>query len=173
MVRRARFIVSLVGAGVLLLAPAGGASASDGHNVSPVLLLPSFTDIPHASSTLVRDDDEGIAFSIHTRDLTPGAAATLVLVIFNNPAGCSHGDQVARCHEGDVVPGGLAQASVVTVTTRTIGSSGRFSAHGQLEAGDTEHALFGPGLTNTEGADVHLAISQNGTFVQASVHEPN
>ena len=94
-------------------------------------------------------------------------------MIFNNPAGCSHGDQVARCHEGDVVPGGLAQASVVTVTTRTIGSSGRFSAHGHLEAGDTEHALFGPGLTNTEGADVHLAISQNGTFVQASVHEPN
>ena len=173
MVRRARLMVNLVGAGVLVLAPAGAASASDGHNVSPVVVLPSFTDIPHASSTLVREADEGIAFSIHTRELTPGVAATLVLVIFNNPAGCSHGDQVARCHEGDVVPGGPAQASVVTVTTRTIGNNGRLSAHGHLEAGDTEHALFGPGLTNTEGADVHLAISQNGTFVQASIHEPN
>ena len=171
MVRRARFSVSLVGAGVLFLALPGAASASDGHNVSPVLVLPSFTDVPHASSTLVRAGAEGIAFSIHTRQLTPGVAATLVLVIFNNPAGCSHGDQVARCHEGDVVPGGPAQASVVTVTTRTIANSGRFSAHGQLEAGDAEHAVFGPGLTNTRGADVHLAISQNGTFVQASVHE--
>ena len=171
MVRRARFMVSLVGAGVLVLAPVGAASASDGHNVSRVVALPSFTGVPHADSTLVRDDDEGIAFSIHTRDLTPVVAATLVLAIFNNPAGCSHGVHGLRCGEGDVVPGGPAQASVVAVTTQAIGDGGQFSAHGHLGTGDTEHALFGPGLTNTEGADVHLVISQNGTLVQASVHE--
>jgi hypothetical protein len=62
---------------------------------------------------------------------------------------------------------------VVAVGEKDIGPRGRLALGGHLAANDASQALFGPGLTDPEGADVHLVLSQNGALVQASVHEAN
>jgi len=170
---RVRLIMSLVGAAMLLLAVPQAAAASEARSVSPVFWISSFTEVPHAGSTLVRLDDDGIAFSFRTRELAPGLPSTLLLVIFNNPSGCSHGEGAFRCGAGDAVPGGPQQASVVPVAQKDIGRSGRLVVGGHLAANDASQALFGPGLPNPEGADVHLVVRQSGALVQASVHEAN
>ena len=165
-----RLLAAILTAGVLLLGVPQVAGASTGPDVSPVFALPGFTPVAGAQSSLVRLD-ASIAFDIHTSELALGSPATLLLVIFNNPAGCSHGVLGLHCGEGDVVPGGPAQASVVVAARRTPGTGGSLGAGGSLAVHDTQDALFGPGLTNPSGADVHLVIRQNGANVQASVHE--
>lgn len=155
------------------VAVAPGATASASLSTSPVFRIPAFTPVPQAQSVLVRVQD-GVSFSLQTSELTTGQAggpATFLVVIFNNPAGCSHGVQGLHCGEGDLVPGGPANPSVVPVTQRDPGADGQFSAGGHIPVNDPGDALFGPGLTNPSGADVHLVIRQNGALVQASVHE--
>lgn len=167
---KAQLSVGFAIAVALCLALSQGAAASESASISPVFKVPSFAAVPHAESTLTRRDD-GIAFSFHTSELTPGVSATLLLVIFNNPAGCSHGVAGLRCGEGDAVPGGPQQASAVLVTQTTIGCAGRLAGGGRLDAGNASGAVFGPGLTNPGGADVHLVVRQDGAVVQASPHE--
>jgi hypothetical protein len=147
-----------------------GAGASVTPDVRPVVAVPAFTPVAGAQSTLIRDDD-AITFALHTSELTPGVSATLLLVVFNNPKGCSHGVGGLHCGEGDVVPGGPAQPSVVAVTERKPGRRGRLAVRGRLSSDDPDDAVFGPGLTNPSGADIHLVIRQKGAIVQASIHE--
>jgi len=165
-----RLLAATLTAGVLVLGAPQVAGASAARDVSPVFALPGFTPVAGAQSGLVRLDS-GVAFDIHTLDLAPGSPATLLLIIFNNPAGCSHGVLGLHCGEGDVVPNGPAQPSVVVGAERTPGTGGSLGAGGSLAVNDVSNALFGPGLTNPSGADVHLVIRQNGANVQASVHE--
>jgi hypothetical protein len=167
---RTRLVAAIATAAVLVLALANVAGASVGRNVIPVFAVPAFTPVPGAHSTLVRLDD-GIAFAIHTSELTPGTPATLLVVIFNNPGGCSHGVQGLRCGEGDLVPGGPAEPSVVVAAEREPRRSGRFGAAGRIPSDDADDALFGPGLSNPSEADIHLVLQQNGVIVQASPHE--
>jgi|SRR5579859_5733642 len=165
-----RLLAGILTAGVLVLVAPQVAGASASRDVRPVFALPGFTPVAGAQSAVVRLDS-GVAFDIDTSELAPGSPATLLLVIFNNPAGCSHGVMGLHCGEGDVVPGGLAQPSVVVGAERTPGTAGSLGAGGSLAVNDVSNALFGPGLTNPSGADVHLVIRQNGANVQASVHE--
>jgi hypothetical protein len=76
-----------------------GAGASVTPDVRPVVAVPAFTPVAGAQSTLIRDDD-AITFALHTSELTPGVSATLLLVVFNNPKGCTHG--VEGCIAGRV-----------------------------------------------------------------------
>jgi hypothetical protein len=168
--RRRPLLAAITTAVVAGLALPQVAGASVSRHVSPVFRVPAFTPVPGARSSLVRLDD-GIAFALRTSELTPDTTATLLVIIFNNPDGCSHGVRGLHCGEADVVPGGPAQPSVVVVIEREPGPGGRFAAGGHLAAGDADDAVFGPGLTNPTGADIHLVLRQNGAIVQASIHE--
>jgi hypothetical protein len=167
---RGRMLAAIAIAAVAVVGIGQAAGASVTRDVRPVFALPAFTPVAGAQSRLIRLDD-AIAFALHTSGLTPEVPATVLLVVFNNPKGCSHGVGGLHCGEADVVPGGPAQPSVVAVTERTPGRRGRLAVRGRLSTDDPDDAVFGPGLTNPSGADIHLVIRQNGAVVQASIHE--
>lgn len=167
---RMRFLLGFAGLVAVLLAAPLSAAASEVQSTSPVLSLPSFNEIPHAQSELIRVDDRTINFSFHTFELSPGIQATLLLVIFNNPAACHNGTPPVHCGEADLNVSDV-HASVILVTQTTVPRDGTLGAGGTLAVNDTTNALRGPGLTNPQGADVHFVVQQSGAFVQASIHE--
>ncbi len=123
-----------------------------------------------ASSMLVRTDD-GVTMTIHTSDLEPGAAYTVWWVIFNDPAMCSDG----VCGMNDLLPFGGSPAvmsSVVRATGHVIGNNGvgDFAAH--LEEGNPlGQVLFGPGLLDARGAEIHLVVRSHGQPIPGLVDE--
>ncbi len=123
-----------------------------------------------ASSTLVRDA-EGITATIITSGLEPGAAYTVWLVIFNNPENCVNATAPPRCGSADTTPAGRGAtgSSVVYGTGQVIRANGigRFAAH--LATGDKSGALFGPGLLNPAGAEVHLIVRSHGQPIEGKV----
>jgi hypothetical protein len=82
------------------------------------------------------------------------------------PAACSHGEPAnhatgfvgTRCGAGDLfVP--AVQASAVHAAGHVIGVDGSANYAAYLSVGSTqEQVLFGPGLTNPTGADVHFVV---------------
>jgi hypothetical protein len=51
---------------------------------------------------------------------------------------------------------------VLYATGHVIGGSGTASYGAHLAVGDTSGALFGPGLTNPLGAEIHLVVHDHG-----------
>ncbi len=148
-------------AGVLLLLVLAGPAAADPTTAAPVYRFSDGSTVPRARSALD-----------HT--------VTVWLVIFNHPENCTHGEAGLRCGPGDLPPFGGSDAAVTSVVFgagRHVGSSGKATFAGRLAAGDDGHALFGPGLVNPTGADVHLVVNDGATFgcpatcLQFSPHE--
>lgn len=108
-----------------------------------------------AVSKLVRND-HGVSMTIDTIDLLPGAY-TNWFVIFNDPSECAQ----VPCSPAD------GPSSVLFATGNVVDESGEggFAAH--LSVGDTSGALFGPGLTDARGAEVHLVVRYHGPTVPA------
>jgi hypothetical protein len=104
--------------------------------------------------------------TLQTTGLPTGHVVTVWWVIFNNPAACSHGEPPnpatgfagTRCGAGDLfVP--AVQASAVHAAGHVIGGNGVGNYASYLSVGSTrEQILFGPGLTNPMGADVHFVV---------------
>lgn len=115
------------------------------------------------TSDLVRTND-GISMNIDTTDL-PVGAYSVWWVIFNNPSACSDGE----CGENDVLPPpGNAEAEVSVLWTgmgTIVGPDrmGHFSASlgVGLDAAPGQ-VLFGEGLTNSMGAEIHLIVRYHG-----------
>ena len=114
------------------------------------------------TSDLVRTVD-GISMNIDTTDL-PVGAYTVWWIIFNNPAGCSDG----ACGENDVLPPpgtAEAQVSALWATGGIVGPDrmGHFSASigVGLDAAPGQ-VLFGDGVTNPMGSEVHLVVRYHG-----------
>jgi hypothetical protein len=114
------------------------------------------------SSDLVRTVDN-ISMNIDTTDL-PIGAYSVWWVIFNNPAGCSDG----VCGENDVLPPpGTAEAevSVLWATGGIVGPDrgGHFSARlGVGKDNAPGQIIFGDGLTNSMGSEVHMIVRYHG-----------
>lgn len=112
----------------------------------------------------------GVLLQIRTTDLNPGHAYTVWWVIFNNPAacapvGCSAADLGNPAVLGSVMnaTGGVARAN----------GGARFSAFlpvGFIHTNPTDEAangafnrqVFGPGLQNLDGAEIHAVIKSHG-----------
>lgn len=117
------------------------------------------------ASTLMRLPNS-VQMTLHRTGLPAGHVVTVWWVIFNNPAACSHGEAAnpatgfagTRCGAGDLfVP--AVQASVVHAASHVIGADGSGNYAAYLSVGSTkEQVLFGPGLTNPAGADVHFVV---------------
>lgn len=107
----------------------------------------------------------GVNLTVNTTMLDAGSAYTLWWVIFNNPGACD----AAGCSDADF---GTAEveASIMNATGRVADAAGNATFSAFLPAGlmHTEPAsgngrqLFGPGLQNVAGAEIHVVIRSHG-----------
>ena len=122
---------------------------------------------PSGQGTLRREAD-GVTYNIHTLNLDAGAAYTNWAVVFNTPEGCSD-----PCN-GDDLGNPAANASVFWAAGAVIpdSSSGvaNFSAH-IPEGYPSGQVLFGDGLTDAEGAEVHIVIRTHGQPIDGMLYE--
>ena len=159
-------------AAVLTLALAVPASAATTR--SGLYRFADGSPVSGASSVLTTTDT-GARFQLQTNDLPSGDRVNVLWVIFNQPQNCTHGGPGHRCGPGDLPPYGgddSAVTSIVADNGHPVGGSGNATFAGRLATGDTSNALFGPGLINPTGAEVHLLVADaDGTILQFSPHE--
>jgi hypothetical protein len=152
------------------------AAAPAGQQSSGVYSLANSSPVAGAWSTLLRTDS-GIRMTLHTAQLDPGGAYTVWWIIFNNPAACQHGVEELglRCSEGDLLPFGgdpAVTSSVLLATGHVIGNNGigNFAAH--LRVGQfTNDVLWGNGLLDPYGAEIHLIVRSHGDPIPGLVTE--
>lgn len=139
---------------------AGGAR----RDVTQVFWLSNRTTVPGSAATLVRNAS-GVTMTLQTSGL-PAGAYTTWWVIFNNPAACSNG----VCGEDDLPAFGGApavNASVVFATGHVVSENGTANFGAWLGVGETDGALFGPGLVNVYGAEIHNVVRSHGEVLPA------
>jgi hypothetical protein len=119
--------------------------------------------------------------SIQTTGLAQ-EAYTVWWIVFNNPANCSDG----ACGEDDIfifdedgniigpnVPGReAAEISVLWAAGNVVGVAGNAGFAGHLQEGKIKGDInFGPGLTNVDGAEIHLVVRTHGPAIPGRVKE--
>jgi len=140
---------------------------------SPVQLLSDKSIVRGARSTLVRNNEK-ISMHINTNGLKLGTATTIWWVIFNHPEKCKHPEGKFRCGPKDLkIEGGdpAIKSSVLYAAGNVIRENGKGSYGAMLMVNDTKGALFGPGLTNPHGVDVHLIVRSHGSLIKGLVKE--
>ena len=155
--------LGLLACALLLPAQAALAAAAT-HDTGPVFDLATFSAVSGATSTLTRND-HGVSFTLQTSGLPAGHAVTVWWVVFNHPENCANGPGGLTCGEPDL---GVAsvQASVLYATGHVIAGNGKASFGASLRIGDTDGALFGPGLLAPRTAHVHLIVHDHGPAEQ-------
>jgi hypothetical protein len=163
--RRARRLLAhaaILGA-MVAMTVALPAAAKSGH-LSSVNRFMDGSPIVGAWSTLATSE-QGAKMTLQTSELTPGNSVTVWWVIFNEPTNCKDAHHGFACGPADLPPFGgddSAVTSVVYAAGHQIGGSGRATFSGALATGDTDGALFGPGLVNPTGAEIHLVVRDHG-----------
>lgn len=139
-------------------------------STAEVLTFAHETAVRGAWSQLIRTDN-GVAMSLRTFDLDPGGAYTVWWVIFNTPQGCSPADDgMPVCGEDDIFdargrvsPNPDATISVTWAASNVISDDGFGNFSGWLQKGQAMgEVLFGPGLVDPRGAEVHLVVRSHG-----------
>ena len=142
------------------------------------MTLPGSTVPLEGASRLLRGKKE-ISMTISTTGLTPGNAHTVWWIIFNNPEKCAAGPN--DCGSLDVPsPFGTANASHVkdvgssgvNATGLIVGSDGVGNFSASLQEGAPPagvDVLFGKGLKDAQGADVHLIVRDHGAPIAGTV----
>jgi len=125
-----------------------------------------------ASSALTRTPN-GLTYQLKTKDLEPGHAYTLWIVIFNNPAGCEHGMPGATsCGPMDVV-NDPARPDMMYAAGALVGGSGRATFAGRRNVGDLSGSANAPvglpayGLEDAYGAEIHFVVHHHGPKLSA------
>jgi hypothetical protein len=109
----------------------------------------------------------GIHLAASTTMLDAGSAYTLWWIIFNNPAACDP----AGCSDADFGTPGV-EASVMNATGRVADATGNGTFVAFLPAGfmhtnpasGAGRQLFGPGLQDPAGAEIHVVIRSHGPW---------
>lgn len=119
-----------------------------------------------SASHLIRTDD-AIAMEVSTDGLVANAPYTAWWVIFNTPAGCSDdcGEDDIFAEDGSMDLNPDATISILFADGAVTDANGaaRFSA--LLEEGrPLGEVLAGPGLTDAQGAEVHLVVRAHGAL---------
>lgn len=159
---RSKMIAITLMAGSLSVAIAMPAAASTTR--SDVHRFADGSQVVGAWSAL-RTGEQGAHFTLHTSELPAGHTITIWWVIFNAPQNCLHATPYSACGPGDLPPFGgddSAETSVAHAAGHQIGGSGRGHHAGFLATGDDQDALWGPGLTNPTGAEIHLVVRDHG-----------
>ncbi len=119
-------------------------------------------------SVLVRNDD-GIAIEIRTSNLDD-AAYTVWWVIFNSPEYCAE----LPCTADDLPANGgdeRVEASAIYADGALVGRGGRGRFFAGLAVGEMKDALYGPGLVDPRGAEVHVLVRSHGSKIPEVLHE--
>ena len=160
-------LAALLGVGAATTAASGigtaSASATSPRQISPVRLFSDGSVVAHGWSSL-RTMPDRASVDLHTRKLPAGDAVTLWWVIFNHPENCAHGVGGLRCGEGDLNVASV-EASVLYADGQIIRAGGIANYRATRTVGDTSGALFGNGLTNPLGADIHLVVHDHGPVI--------
>ncbi len=156
-------MIAVLAAALLVGATAIGMGVADrlrgDSRISRVRLVSDGSAVPHASSMLTRSEN-GADFTFSTSALPAGHVVTLKAVIFNKPKNCKHGVGRLRCGKDDL-SNPEVEGSVVYLAGDARGRA-VVNFQGHLAADDKSHALIGDGLTNPQGADVHLVVLDHG-----------
>ncbi|MCK4977374.1 MAG: hypothetical protein KAS36_10635 [Anaerolineales bacterium] len=146
---------------------------------SAVYRFSDASEVPGASASLVRADGN-VAMTLRTSELDQNAAYTIWWVVFNNPGDCS-----SPCGEDDIFDGNGdlmnvddgtfgtpgVNVSVVFATGHVVGKNGVGNFGAGLREGKTSGALFGPGLVDAQGAEIHLIVRTHGELIPGMVNE--
>ena len=132
---------------------------------APMLVHPSQGDmlpIEGTSSTLMSNED-GIFVSVETVGLEDGHVYSMLVVIVNDLEAC----EGAPCMPPDIVGNSDAVQSDITWGDSMVYDStdGRMEFTAYVAAGDLPEAWFGNGLTDPQGAEIHLLINDHGPFI--------
>jgi hypothetical protein len=119
-----------------------------------------FSIVKGSSAKLTRSGGE-VWIKINTTGLPPGAY-TNWWVIFNNPAACIDGCDVADLFSGDPAIGGSILFATGGIISHT--GVGHFTAH--LAEGELPtlpgQVFLGTGLTDAQGAEIHYILKTHG-----------
>ncbi len=114
--------------------------------------------ISHAWASL-ETSSRGAEMSVYAQMLKPGDAVTSWWVVFNHPENCTDN----MCGEDDVFEyPELASVSLVGGMGTVVDYDGKAEFYNFLHKGYTYDAVFGPGLTNPKGAEIHLVLRSHG-----------
>lgn len=159
--------------GALLAASAGAfgmASAAQAEEITArvqqmsVETHPSQGDrktIAGSQATLVRLPD-GVFANLETKELTPGNAYTMWLVVLNEPHGC----ESSPCMAPDVLERSAKTKSDVGYGDGIVAASDGSARLSAFQAiGDLKAAWLGNGLHDPVGAEVHLVVHDHGPLL--------
>jgi hypothetical protein len=142
------------------------AAVADPGATASVYRFADGSPVAGAWSTLSTSDTDA-RMTLQTSGLPVGHTVTVWWVIFNEPQNCTHPDAGLRCGPGDLPPFGgddSAVTSLIYASGHEIGGAGRATFSARLALGDNSDALWGPGLIDPTGADVHLLVRDQGTL---------
>ena len=171
-----KFRISTMLALIALIATTMGAIASNaGFSSSDMYRFSDLQKVPETYSTLHRTSD-AVTMTINTSELNGGDTYTVWWVVFNNPEYCTHPiPGVSDCGEADLLPFGgdpSVNSSASWAAGHVIGKNGVGNFAGHLKEGKARgQVLFGPGLTDAEGAEIHLVVRSHGELLPGQVDE--
>ncbi|MBI2632012.1 hypothetical protein HYW75_03340 [Candidatus Pacearchaeota archaeon] len=125
-------------------------------------------------NSILKTSHSGASIVLHTTKLIPSSAVTLWWVIFNHPENCTHPEGNFRCGPNDLENlGGNSsiQSSVLYADGGIVRNNGDIDFQAFLPFNNTSGVLFGPGLINPTGADIHLVVRNHGLILPYIVKE--
>jgi hypothetical protein len=189
MTRTTKTVIPTVTVAMLLMMGGFAWAAGGGppeQESADVLTFADVEVVEGATARLTRDDD-ALMTRTDTRELDHHHAMTLWWVIFNHPDECEYGEKGAACGLGDVMAAVAAptdaQVGCVYGSGSIVGGNGYARFTDRLPVGEVrdscidhfaqEFELEGidHGLTNPEGAEVHLVVRSHGPLIPGQVAE--
>lgn len=164
MSRRTILVIAMLVALVGLSAPPVLASAA--HQDTIVSWHPQQASqghagqVPGAWASIVRNAN-GISYRINTRELTPGNAYTLWLVVINDPSSCA----ATPCSAGDILLNAATDSQVSYAAGHVGGGAGKGTLAGSVKAGPLDGWLADRSLWNVWGAQIHLVVNDHGPML--------
>ncbi len=133
-----------------------------------------------ADATLVRQPD-GASFTFSGKNLTPGNAYTIWFVAFNDPATCTSpmmdgATVISLCGVADLL-NNRGEPTALWSAGHVVGDSGESTWGGRIAVGDTSgrtergQLLHNDGLTDPQGAEIHLVLRSHGAMIPELVNE--
>lgn len=177
---RHRLVVVMALAG-LLAAAALPASAAAPERAG-VRTFPGPGQVAPGEAAIVRQPS-GISFTYATEGFQPGHAHTIWFVAFNAPENCVFGMAgISGCGVPDLFRP-VTEPTAVWGAGNVVGGSGKANFGGRVAVGDTSgcdtlgRLPCGGGLTNPDGAEIHLVPRTHGPaipgLVSAQIHSFN
>ena len=114
------------------------------------------------TEALLLTSKEGVFVSMSTKELVPGNAYTLWLVVINKPEAC----ESSPCRPPDILEGSPRTLSDIGYAGGLVAKadgSGHFAAY--QSKGSLPQAWYGNGLQDPEGAEIHLVINDHGPLL--------